>query len=229
METTMLNRLLIIVLLLGIACSAWCDTVYVRDVIYVPLRTGKGVQFRIIEDAMVSGTKLNEIRQEEDERGVTWAFVETAKGNQGWLEAQYVQAEPVAKDRLAAAEQQLTQLRTQQQGAGGQIANLESRNAELNEQLRAARDQIDSLSSELDNLKRVSADAINLDRRNQGLIEERETLKTRVDVLENLNQKLSDDARQTWFLYGAIAVGLGCLLTLIVQKVRIKRRYSEWA
>lgn len=225
----MLKKLVTAFFVSMMAFQAWGETVYIMDTIYVPLRTGKGIQYRIIEDAMASGYRLNRIREEEDDNGNSWSLVETQKGNQGWLQSQYLQNQAVAKDRLAAAQQQLAALQQQQQSSGGQISDLELRNAQLTEELQSARNQIGSLTEELDTIKRISADAVNIDRRNQSLIEEREKLKTRVDVLENRNQQLSDDSNQTWFLYGAIAVGIGCLLTLIVQKVRIKRRHSEWA
>jgi SH3 domain protein len=212
-----------------VTLTAWSETVYIKDVLNVNLRSGKGFNYRILEADLPSGTKLNRVREEEDEQGRQWTFVESERGNQGWMESQYLQEQQIARDRLVAAERQLATLKQQQQSSGGQISDLELRNAQVTEALQVANNQMAKLSEELDNLKRVSADAVNIDRRNQTLIEEREELKTRVDVLENRNQQLSDDSNQTWFLYGAFAVGIGCLLTLIVQKIRIRRRHSEWA
>ena len=225
----MKKRFLLSLMLTFIASNIWAEDIYIRDTLKVNLRAGKGFNFRIIEADLPSGTKLNKIREEEDEQGRMWTLVESQRGNQGWMESQYLQTQQIAQDRLIAAERQLANLRQQQQNSGGTISELQLQNTRLTEELETARGQVADLSSELDKIKRISADAINTDRRNQELVKEREELKTRVDVLENRNEQLADDSNQTWFLYGAFAVAIGCLLTLIVQKVRIKRRHSEWA
>ena len=225
----MLKKSLFSFLFLFLVTQAWSEPVYIRDLLNVNLRAGKGFSFRIIEADLPSGTKLNRIREEEDDQGRQWTFVETERGNQGWMESQYLQEDMIAKDRLAAAQRELATLREQHQNSGGQISELELQNAQLTEQLQAARSQITDLTEELTDIKSISADVVNIDNQNQSLLKEREELKTSIDVLTNRNEQLQDDSNQTWFLYGAIAVGIGCLLTLIVQKIRIKRRYSDWA
>lgn len=216
-------------LLIGVATQAWADTVYVKDVIYVPLRTGMGTQYRIIENAMPSGTQLNRIREEQDDNGNAWSFVETSRGRQGWLESQYLQNEAIARDQLSAARNQLEALRNQQQGVSSQIGDLESSNTDLNQQLTAANEQISNLNRELNEIRTVSANALALNESNQRLIEENQQLSTQVDVAEAQIERLEDQSNQKWFLNGALAVAIGCLLTLIIQKIRVKRRYSEWA
>ena len=221
--------LFITAFLLLYTAQAWCEAAYVIDTLYVPLRSGKGTQFRIIENAMISGTRLEKIREEEDDSGNLWTYVETPKGNQGWLQSQYLQAEPVAKDRLVTVQQQLATLRNQQQSVSGKASELETLNAELGKELDQTTTQVAQLRQQLEDIKKVSANALVLNENNQRLLEEREVLKTRIDVVEAENERLSDDSNQTWFLYGAFAVGIGCLLTLIIQRVRVKRRNSEWA
>jgi SH3 domain protein len=73
---------------------------YISDVLYVPLRSGKGNQFRILESAMKSGTKL-EILEEDEENG--WIGVRTADGKEGFVRAQYIIREPTAQLKLARA------------------------------------------------------------------------------------------------------------------------------
>ena len=231
----MKNKSLIIGLLFvissGLTFSApsWSEAAYVIDIIYVQVRSGKGNQYRIIETGIPSGSRMEKIREEEDDNGNLWSYVETSKGNQGWVQSQYLQNQAIAKDQLAAAQRQLTELRQQQQSVSGKASDLETQNSELRSQLNAATSQANQLRQELEQIKVISAGALSLNENNQKLMEEREVLKTRIDVVEAENERLSDESNQTWFLYGAIAVGIGCLLTLIVQRVRVKRRHSEWA
>ncbi len=225
----MLKKIIMLGLLATLTGQGWAETVYIKDIVRVNLRTGKGLNFKILETDLPSGTKFNRIREEEDDSGRVWSLLESSNGNQGWMESQYLQTDQIARDRLATAQQELARLRQQQQNSGGQISDLELQNSRLTEELQAARSQLTSATDELNSIKRVAADSINIDNQNQKLIKEREELKTSIDVLKNENERLRDDSNQTWFLYGALAVGIGCLLTLIVQKIRIKRRYSEWA
>lgn len=225
----MLKKSIFALTLFVLAAYGWAETVYIKDVVRVNLRSGKGLQYRILEADLPSGTKFNRVREEEDDGGKLWSFLQSDRGNEGWMESQYLQDELIARDRLAAAQRELAALRQQHQSSGGQISELELQNSRLSEQLLAAQGQINTLTTELGELKRISADAVNIDSQNQNLLKEREELRTKIDVLTNRNEQLQDDSNQTWFMYGAIAVGIGCLLTLIVQKVRIKRRYSEWA
>ena len=218
---------MIVLVVIGLQASA--ETMYVRDTLYVNIHSGKGYNFRIIETGLPSGTKLERVRDEDDDQGRQWTLVESERGNQGWMESQYLQTEATANDRLAQAQQQLAALRNQQQGATGQIGELQNSNTQLTQDLAAARDRIESLTTELENIRSVSANALALNDSNQRLVEENQQLTTDLDVAEAQIERLQDQSNQKWFLNGALAVFIGCILTIIVQKIRVKRRYSEWA
>lgn len=85
-----------------------------------------------------------------------------------------------------------------------------------------------SYAAELSNLKALSIDAVNLDKRYQDLLTEHEMAKTNLDGLRAENERLKDSTRYTQWIYGGSLVVIGILLTLFIQAVRPKRR-SEWA
>lgn len=218
------NRISAFILLLIISASSFAQTRYVSDDLRINLRTGAGDQFRITK-ILRSGTRMTVL--EESDNG-EWVRVQTQTGDEGWVRVQYLQNEPVARDRLAQAEARIAELSNRGQNVGSENAQLREQNEQLTSDLQAARGESSRLSRELEELKQISANAVNLNRANQELMEERRLLQTEIDVLKAENERLTDDARQTWFLYGAMAVGLGVLITLIVQSLRARRRYSEW-
>ncbi len=107
---------------------------------------------------------------------------------------------------------------------------------ELNNDLGAAKNSLNQQSSkassalnELQSLKAISSSAVDTNRRLQELAKKHQMLQTELDILRAENQGLKQSERNTFFVYGACAVFLGVLLTLVVPRLKMKRRYSEWA
>jgi SH3 domain protein len=222
-----MNKSVLITLLMVLFFSAGtlAQTRYVSDELQINLRTGQGDQFRITR-ILSSGTKMTVL-----ERGAAseWVRVRTEAGDEGWVRSQYLQDRPVARDLLAQAQARLNALSAQRQEIDNERSGLQAEKQQLSSQLQTAQAEVRRLSTELEELKRISANAISLNQSNQQLMEERQLLETELDVLQAENERLSDDSNQTWFLYGAIAVGIGVIITLLVQNIRSRQRYSEWA
>ena len=82
----------------------------------------------------------------------------------------------------------------------------------------------------MNEVKQISASALQLDRSNKQLAEQSEILKNRIEVLEADNQRLRDEEWQNWFINGVYATGMGGLLTLLLPRLfKRRKRPSEWA
>lgn len=219
------KKLLSLFLLLLIANGALAQTRYIKDEIYVPIRAGVGNQYRILR-VLPSGTQLKLIEEVEEGK---WAHIETPGGERGWVETQYLQEGPISEVLLKQAQARIAELTSQRQNLGSQATDLQTENKTLTEELEQVRSENTRLSSELEEIRRISAGTLELNQRHQQLLEEHQMLQTQLDVSKAENERLAKESRQTWFLYGAIAVGLGVILTLISQTVKSRRRYSEWA
>ncbi len=127
------HALLALALLLAIPQTAGAD--WVRDEIRINMRSGPGLQFRILE-VLVSGDRVQRIGTSSD-----WVHVRTAEGKDGWVPDGYVVREQQASIRLPAAETELAE-------AELRIATLESQLAEQTEAiteldgLRAANERL---------------------------------------------------------------------------------------
>ncbi len=89
-------------------------------------------------------------------------------------------------------------------------------------------DKLNQLQAENNKLKAKLKQSALQKKLHQSLVKQHQLLQTELEVLKAENARLDDDVKQTWFLYGSGAVGLGSLLTLIIPALRPRKRYSEW-
>ncbi len=200
------------------------DTRYITDQLHVPMRSGKGNEFRILHSGLPSGTKLALLEDAPDEG---WSRVRTPSGEEGWVRRQYLVSEPVAEIKLQKAEADLA--RFEAMDLGGEVRRLEGENQKLSNALTAEQEKSQQLAKELKELKALSADAVTLNQRHQKLLHQHELLKQEQVMAEAEIQRLSGSESQKWYMYGALSVGLGAILAMIAPHFRPRRRRSEWA
>jgi SH3 domain protein len=214
---------LLALLTLALIPTAFGETVYISDVVNVPLRSGPSLRHKILNAGLPSGTRL-ETLAEDTEAGFTQ--VRLRDGTEGWVSSQYLTREPIARVRLAAATQRIETLQAelqstretlQQASAGGEEAA--SRNQELSERNRA-------LAAELAELKRISANAIALNQTNQELESRNSALEQQVDDAMRQIASLERDVRLRWLLFGGGLVLLGVALGYALNS---RRKRSTWA
>ena len=130
---------------LSLVClSAGAETMYIRDTLYVPLRTGESLDHRVIHRGLKSGTRVERL-EVGSESG--FSLVRTGEGLEGWLQSQYLTSEMVAADRLADLQLQLQDLadthqqtlrrleraRAENEATAARQAHLEAENLRLEE------------------------------------------------------------------------------------------------
>ena len=214
--------------LLLLASSVICvpapaATVYVSDQLTVPLRRGPSNSHKILHAGLPSGTAL-EVLGEDTAAGFTQ--VRTANGTEGWVPTQFLSNEPIARDRLAAAnrrveslEQQLKTLRETYQETRGARTQSEGRVTDLSK-------QTEKLQAELAEVRRISATSIANYEENKQLKASNEALQKQVTDLSARVRDLDRNVVLKWLLAGGALVLLGLILGAWI-KSRPKR--SSWA
>ncbi|MDP5208958.1 TIGR04211 family SH3 domain-containing protein [Microbulbifer sp. 2205BS26-8] len=213
-------------LLFAAPATLSAETRYITDLLHVPVRSGMGNEFRILHRGLPSGTQLELL---EDIPTEGWARIRTPKGTEGWVRSQYLISEPVAKLKLAQAENNLARFEQLEGNLGGEVQRLEEENGLLSTSLSTAREQNQTLATELKALKALSADALDLNERHQKLLHQYELLKQEKTMVEAEIQRLSGSESHKWYLYGALSVVLGALLAMIAPHMRPRKRHTEWA
>lgn len=152
----------------------------------------------------------------------------TDKGLEGWVPTRFIQDEPIAFEKLILTKRELD--KTKADYSELQSKYNETKKA-LAETKRAAGDLSEDKSEqakELEYIKKVSANAINLDKKNQELLEQGEQLKITVDTLRAENERLQGSKDLNYILVGGGLILLGLFLGWLLPKLS-GRRGDTWA
>lgn len=222
-----MKKIAILLALLTYTASSYAEYRWIKDTLYVPLRSGMGNSFRILDKGLVSGTRLDLIEIVETQRD-TWARVKTDNGVEGWVRAQYLIDTPTAAKQLISANRKIKKLQQQNSDLQNNLGDKQSTSKQLEAQLQDAESEVARLSKELQELKQISADSIALYTNHQKLMKNHQLVQTELDVVKTDNERLRNSNDHQFFLSGAGAVLLGVILALVVPRLRTRKRYSEW-
>lgn len=202
------------------------STYYVADQFYVPLRSGPSSQHRIIDSSLRTGTALTFL---ENDTKAGYSKVITPKGKEGWIENQYISAQPIARILLKREREQTAKLREQLAQLSDKSNAATNTSKDLKGKVNALSGENEKISTELANLKRISSNAINLDISNRELLQTNEMLKIEISELQSENDRLANKSEKEWFLRGAFAVLIGVLLTIVIPLLKPKAKSNEWS
>jgi len=211
-------------LVLAVAAQAQAQTAtrYVTDRTQVELRRGPSTEYRILR-YLEAGDRVEVLEQNE-------GFSRVKVGDQdteGWIPSASLIAEPIARDRLAAAERTATTARERatalEEQNRGLVRDLTATRAEL-EQTKASHGTV---SRELADIRTASANVVKLHDDNASLQQRLVQRDLEVEQLTMENTRLTARSNQTWFVVGAAVLLGGIVVGLVAPSLRRKRR-SDW-
>lgn len=206
-----------------LAAAPWsgvrAETVYVSDVLYVPIRTGASSGHRIIK-VFRSGTEL-----ELKERSDGWVRVTADDGTEGWVEEQYVLDQPIARDRLQSANREVERLTRNVSELRQQLQGVQSERREAEQSNTGLSSEVSRLEQELAEIKSVSASAIETAEANRRLTELNARLRDELDTLLAERDRLEANAEQRWLMLGGALVLIGMVLGAVIKS---RPRRSAW-
>jgi SH3 domain protein len=220
-----MTKYLTLLSLLIISCTALAETVYVQDVIYVPMRGGASEDHRIIHRGVPSGTPLELIREDEESG---FSLVRMQNGTEGWIKTQYISPEPIARDRLREQQQRYEALQDTNNGLQSSLDEMEVTVARLDAEKNSLTLQTHELQDELDTLTNLSADTIKINEENLQLESRNKLLMEELDTLTQMNGRLVDTRDQRWFMIGAATLFMGMLPGFWFARRIYNRRSSGW-
>jgi len=211
-------------LVLAVAAQAQAQTAtrYVTDRTQVELRRGPSTEYRILR-YLEAGDRVEVLEQNE-------GFSRVKVGDQdteGWIPSASLIAEPIARDRLAAAERTATTARERatalEEQNRGLVRDLTATRAEL-EQTKASHGTV---SRELADIRTASANVVKLHDDNASLQQRLVQRDLEVEQLTAENGRLAARSNQNWFVIGALVMLGGIVVGLVAPSLRRKRR-SDW-
>ncbi len=211
--------------LAAVSLASQAQTYYINDVLFVPLRSGPSSEHRILHKGLKSGTPVELVSPDEVDG---WLNVVTEGGLIGWMPRRYLLDSPTSALRLASNIEKLKNLEVENQKLKSQAQKQTTKIKKLEKSLLRTETEGQRLTLELHRIKSISSGAIELDANYQKLLEDHELLQTANDALHAENTSLKSDRRFSYMFYGAMLVVLGMLMAVILPRLKMKKRHSEW-
>ncbi len=211
-------------LLLGVPASAQDSNRWITDSFEVTMRTGKSTQQSIVR-MLSSGTRV-EVMEVDRESG--YARVRTRGGTEGWVLIRYLLDEPPARVSLPGIQQQLSKSKSSQSELEQKLKSVTRERDQLRGQAGTLERSGANLQSELDEVRRLSANVIQVDEQNRQLRERIAAAEQKLTELQRENDSLANRSSREWFVVGAGVVILGMALGLILPRIRWRRK-SSWS
>ncbi|MEE8058439.1 MAG: TIGR04211 family SH3 domain-containing protein [Pseudomonadales bacterium] len=221
-----MKRFVLLLVLLSTSHHLYSEEIrYIRDKLYLNIHSGQSYRHRIVEKGLISGTPVTLLEISEDEK---YTRVRTQKGNEGWLETQYLSTERAGRDLLNIANKKLAQLQEKNTSLNQQLNATKKQQQQSQQTISDLSSESSRLSEELKQIKEISTKTIQLNNDNQRLLEENQMLENEVDVLTTDNRRLNDEQKSDAFLNGAFAVLIGVMITLLVPRLW-PQKPTDWA
>ncbi|MCP5426680.1 MAG: TIGR04211 family SH3 domain-containing protein [Chromatiaceae bacterium] len=197
---------------------------YVTDQFKVTLRSGESATHKILR-MLPSGYKL-ELISANAETG--YSHVRTEDGTTGYVLTRQLLDTPVARDRLAMAENRLNELLQEPGKLSTQLATAQTTMATLQASYDTLSQEKEKLDNELETIRRTASDAIRISNERNELRKLVAQLTHQVAELKQENRELNNNSNQKWFMIGAGIIILGIIIGLTLPHLRFQRRKNSW-
>lgn len=200
-------RVLLLALALALPSLAIAGpNVYVTDQLEITLRSGPGLNFKILT-MLQSGAPVEKLAEQEG-----WAQVRTQAGDVGWVVARYLSAEPPKGPRLEAAQAELQALRAESGQLKEQLQSAQAQGGSAATEAKQVRQKLDAVEKEFEAWKKANADVIALRQRADALESQQKTDQTELERLRSDNRSLQAREKFYWFFSGVVVLLLGWVL-----------------
>jgi SH3 domain protein len=208
------SKFLLALLCLCAPLQLFAQTRYIVDELTVPLRRGASNQHRIIHAGLPSGTVL-EVIGEDTAAG--FSQVRMQNGTEGWVPSQYLTAEPIAKDRLAAALRRVETLTSELANVRQTMKSEQTARGSAQSTVGELEKQVRQLQEQLEEMRRVSATPMAQFEENKALKAQNADLqKTTLDQAQRI-KALESNELQGWLLIGGGLVIVGFIFGVIIK------------
>ena len=211
---------IIILICLFFPANGRAETSWVSDQFEITMRSGPSTENAIIL-MLQSGTAL-EVLERDEESG--YARVQTASGRDGWVLSRYLMSQPPARQQVADLTEQLSRARSRGDSLSGQFEAAKLQQEDTAAQLRSLQEEKNALSSELEDIRRISADVLAINENNQELRQRLSDTEIKLNMIEEENHALRGRQNRDWFIAGAAVLFVGMLMGLVIPRIRLRRR-----
>jgi SH3 domain protein len=188
------------------AAPSHAETRYIGDLMEITLRTGPGLNYRIIK-MLKSGQTVETLETEDN-----WTRIRLSDDTTGWVFSRYVTREKPKSLVADSLQEEIGPLRTKVKSLTEENQRLIKRNQELADELTSTREELKSLENEYATLQEESGDYLKLKDEHASLTKTLEEKNQRIQTLEKEVSDAFFSAGLKWFLGGAGVLLLGMII-----------------
>jgi SH3 domain protein len=210
-------------LVFSVQAAAQNATRYISEELEVGVRSGKTLQHRITRNAR-SGERVTVVQQDDD----GYSLVRFANGTEAWILTRYLQSEPHSRERLAAVQAELDEIRSGSDDQAGRIAQLLDARRTLESERETLQRQVSDLESELEELRDVAARPQEIRAQNVQLQTSLLDAQNAAEDYRRQVEVMRADNHRKWFMTGALVTVGSLILGILLTRLPRRRRSSEW-
>lgn len=205
---------LTIVLLAAVSAATHAETMFVNDVMEVTLRTGEGIQHRIVA-MLKSGQEITVVS-----KGAEWTRVRLPSGKEGYVLSRFLTTDPPAVLALQKLQKEYDELQQMTAEPLKELKAIKQENDALKEDLATKEQQLEEVTGSYDMLKEESADFLELNANYKKSKQELAEARRRAETYEQELGKIQFNQNIRWFLTGAGVMLLGFILGFSTRRQR---------
>ena len=209
------------IIFIGVCIILFCSTVqaetmYVTDDIKITLRTGQGIDHKIL--AMIKPGQELEVLQPDDE----WTQVQLPNGMEGWVLTRFLTYNKPCRLELEVLKKKYETLSAQSAFLLKENRVYKEESKRLRTELSGSKEMLMAISESYDTLKKESADFLELKSKHELTSSQLADQTKKVENLEEELSKLLSHRNIIWFLSGAGVLVLGILIGFSARRQRRK-------
>ncbi len=215
-----LRSFFILALIFG---TAQATTVYVTDNLNLSLRSEENNHSKVLK-LLSTGTPLTVVKENS---ASGYMRVRLSDGMEGYIPIRNTMKELPSRFQLDTVSKNMSALQSENATLKAEVSALRESitpGTPLEQSLATERDQ---LSRELSELKKASANTIQLKNERDELQERVVNVERDLEQFKLENQSLKDTSKQDWFLYGGLLSLFGVILGFVLPKIGWRRK-SSW-
>jgi len=214
-----IQLLLVAASLLAMSANAVAATRYISDELSINMRRGPSTSYSISK-LLDAGARVQTLSEANG-----WTQVRTEQGLEGYVLTRFLSNEPAARTRIAEMEAETAKLKEENVALREELSQEQSGTEKLGKLRSELIAENQALKDELEEIRRVSANAISLNQQNREFREQLLDAESEVERLRSENKSLQ--SRREGMKIGALILIGGVILGFVLPLFR-RRRKSSW-
>mgnify|MGYP001292643476 FL=1 len=204
---------------IGICLFLFCsisqaETLYISDFLRITMRTGPGIDHKIIE-MIKSGQSVTVLEQ-----GPEWTKILLPTGKEGWVLNRFLTPKPPSGLLLKKLEEKHAELSLQITTLIDENKRLRNENQRLDAELKTSSRNLKKVTDSYQKLKSGSAEYLDVKSRYEMMVVQLDQQKKRAQDIEKELESIWFHKNIRWFLSGAVVLIIGFLIGFSSRRQR---------